>query len=165
MWCEHVRGNDAIVQQLLLTRGPHGSHLFASLQWHADSGCSLEAIDRTMCYITQEGSSQGHTVSIRSGTAPISCDKTLTLLYKLFDAGALPAATSSVKRPYFNGFRMEKLGTRLADLPPDNLIELYRSEGTISCIIVTAGAPSRKGKPIVRWGRKAVGQAGHWPDS
>ena len=54
---KHLRGHDAIVQQLLLTRGSHSSHLFASLQWHADSRCSLEAIDRTMCYIPQEGSS------------------------------------------------------------------------------------------------------------
>jgi hypothetical protein len=59
----------------------------------------------------------------------------------------------------------EKLGTRLADLPPDNLIELYRPEDAISCIVVTAGTPSRKGKPIVRRGRKVVGQAGHRPDS
>jgi len=61
---EHLRGNDAIVQQLLLTRGPHGSHLFASSRWHADIGCSLEAIDMTLCYITQEESAKGHTVGI-----------------------------------------------------------------------------------------------------
>src|SRR5215475_16216747 len=68
--CEYVKGNEAIVQQLLLTRGPHGSHLFASLEWHADIGCSLEAIDITICYITQEGSSQGHTVGVAT-----NCDK------------------------------------------------------------------------------------------
>ena len=64
---EHVRGHDAITQQFLLTRGPHGSHLFASLKWHADIGCSLEAIDMTMCYITQEESSKGHTVGLEVG--------------------------------------------------------------------------------------------------
>ena len=47
-------GNDAIVHQFLLVRGPHGAHLCASLQRHADTRCLLEAIDMTMCYITQE---------------------------------------------------------------------------------------------------------------
>jgi lipoate synthase len=52
---EDVRGNDAIVQQFRLTLCPDDAHLFASLRWHAKRGWSLEAIDITMGYITQEG--------------------------------------------------------------------------------------------------------------
>jgi len=37
---EHVGGNDAIAHQVLLTRYPHGCHVFASLRWHAAIGCS-----------------------------------------------------------------------------------------------------------------------------
>src|SRR6266699_5730861 len=64
---EHVRGHDTIVQQCLLTLCPHGSHLFASLEWYMGMGCSLEAIDITMRYITQEGSLRGYTVRYRGG--------------------------------------------------------------------------------------------------
>src|SRR5712691_5011038 len=53
---EHVRGNDAIAQQFLSPLCPHRCHLFASSQWHADTGYSLEAIDTTICYMTQRGS-------------------------------------------------------------------------------------------------------------
>jgi hypothetical protein len=46
----------------------HGHHLFASLGWHTEIRCSVEAIDKTMRYITQEESSKGHTVGL--GTVP-----------------------------------------------------------------------------------------------
>src|SRR5712692_9728515 len=62
---EHVGGNGAIAQQFLLTLCPDGCHLFASLEWHAEVECSLEAIDRTICYIAQEGCSERHTVGLR----------------------------------------------------------------------------------------------------
>jgi hypothetical protein len=55
---EHVRGNDAVTQQCFSPLGPHGCHLFASLEWHADRGYSLEAIDTTMCYGMQLGSKE-----------------------------------------------------------------------------------------------------------
>jgi hypothetical protein len=60
--CEHVRRNDTSPQQVLVTRCPHGCHVFASWRWHTAMGCSLEAIDMTMDCIPQEDSSQGHTV-------------------------------------------------------------------------------------------------------
>jgi hypothetical protein len=59
-----VGRNDAIAQEFLSTLCPHRSHLFASLPWHADRGCWLEAIDRTICYIAQEGCSERHTVGL-----------------------------------------------------------------------------------------------------
>src|SRR6266851_3977815 len=64
---EDVGGNDAIVQQFRLSLCPDDSHLFASLRWHAKRGCSLEAIDITMSYITQEGWLEKHTVSLSVG--------------------------------------------------------------------------------------------------
>src|SRR5437762_9824842 len=39
---EHVGGHDAVTQQCFSPLGPRGCHLFASLAWHADRGCSLE---------------------------------------------------------------------------------------------------------------------------
>jgi len=47
---EHVGGHDAVTQQCFSPLGPRGCHLFASLAWHADRGCSLEATDTTMRY-------------------------------------------------------------------------------------------------------------------
>jgi hypothetical protein len=61
---KHAGENDAIAQQFLLTLCPHGSHLFASSHWHADTGCSLEAIDTTRGYVMQQGSKERHTVGI-----------------------------------------------------------------------------------------------------
>src|SRR6266446_25488 len=75
---EHVRGNDAIAQQFLSPLFPHRCHLFASSQWHADTGYSLEAIDTTICYMTQRGSKERHTVGVScSGLAIISTFRTL----------------------------------------------------------------------------------------
>ena len=63
--CEHVRRNDTSPQQVLVAQCPHGCHGFASWRWHTAMGCSLEALDMTMDCITQEDSSQGHTVGRR----------------------------------------------------------------------------------------------------
>jgi hypothetical protein len=41
----HVRSNDTSAAQFLVMRGPHGCHLFASLEWPRQTRCSLEAID------------------------------------------------------------------------------------------------------------------------
>src|SRR5713101_1786423 len=41
-----------------------GCHFFASLNWHADVGCSLEAIVITICYVTQQGLKKGQTVGL-----------------------------------------------------------------------------------------------------
>ena len=55
---EHVGGNDAVTQQCFSPLGPRGCHLFASLEWHADMECSLEATDTTMRYGVQLGSKE-----------------------------------------------------------------------------------------------------------
>ena len=60
--CEHVRRNDTSPQQVPVTRCPHGCNVFASLRWHTAMGCSLAAMDMTMDCVTQEDSSQEHTV-------------------------------------------------------------------------------------------------------
>jgi hypothetical protein len=53
---EHVGGNDTVTQQFFLPLCPRRGHLFASSNWHADSGRSLEAIDTTRGYVMQQGS-------------------------------------------------------------------------------------------------------------
>src|SRR5882724_5372715 len=60
--CAHVRRNNTCPEQVLVTRCPHGGHVFASLRWHTAMGCSLAAMAMTMDDITQEDASQGHTV-------------------------------------------------------------------------------------------------------
>src|SRR2546428_4658168 len=61
---EYLGGNETVAQQCLLPLRPRGCHLFASLHWHADVGCSLEAIVITICYVTQQGLKKGQTVGI-----------------------------------------------------------------------------------------------------
>src|SRR5712691_12567906 len=56
---EHVGGNDAVMQQFLLPQCPRRCHLFASSKRHADTGCSLEAIDTTICYVMQQSEKRG----------------------------------------------------------------------------------------------------------
>src|SRR4029434_2290756 len=65
---EDVGGNDAVTPQCLLPLCPRGCHLCASSPWHADMGCSLEAIDTTICYVTQTGVKEEDTVGV--GTRP-----------------------------------------------------------------------------------------------
>jgi hypothetical protein len=48
---EDVGGNDTVTQQCLLLLCPRRCHLFASSPWHADMGCSLEAIDTPRGYV------------------------------------------------------------------------------------------------------------------
>src|SRR6266567_3450935 len=55
---EHVGGNDAITPQCFSPLGPRGCHLFASLEWHTDRGCSLEATDTTKRYGAQRGAKE-----------------------------------------------------------------------------------------------------------
>jgi len=50
---EDVGGDETIAQDFLSPLCPHVVHLFASLEWHADRGCSLEAIDTTIGYGVQ----------------------------------------------------------------------------------------------------------------
>jgi hypothetical protein len=55
-------------------------------------GCSLEAIDITMGYITQEGWSERHTVSVRLGkkkAAVAVAHKILVISYHLFLEGTV----------------------------------------------------------------------------
>jgi hypothetical protein len=67
MWClfaiepRHTIHRDklSLVQQCLLTQCTRGYHPFASLQCPAEMGYALEAIDTTMCFITQEDLLQG----------------------------------------------------------------------------------------------------------
>ena len=53
---EHVGGNDTVTQQCFLPLCPRRDHLFASSNWHADSGRSLEAIGTTRGCVMQQGS-------------------------------------------------------------------------------------------------------------
>src|SRR5215813_1688067 len=48
---EHIGENDAITQQCLLPLCPRRCHLFASSPWHANLGCSLEAMDTPRGYV------------------------------------------------------------------------------------------------------------------
>src|SRR6266702_4913535 len=64
---EHVGGHDAVTQQCFSPLGPRGCHLFASLEWHTDRGCSLEATDTTKRYGVQRGGKRGETVSVSHG--------------------------------------------------------------------------------------------------
>jgi hypothetical protein len=50
---EHVGGNDTVTQQFFFPLCPRRCHLFASSNWHADLGLSVEAIDTTICYAMQ----------------------------------------------------------------------------------------------------------------
>jgi hypothetical protein len=52
---KHIGGNDTVAQQFFFALCLRRCHLFASLDWHADVGCSLEAIVITMCYVRQQG--------------------------------------------------------------------------------------------------------------
>src|SRR5262245_33418154 len=59
---EDVGRNDTITQQFRLPLCPRRGHLFSSSLWHADLGCSLEAIDTTRGYVTQTGVKEEDTV-------------------------------------------------------------------------------------------------------
>jgi len=50
----HVRRNGTIAHEVLVTRGAHSGHLFASLRGPRQTGYASEAIEITMCCITQE---------------------------------------------------------------------------------------------------------------